>query len=413
MRITSAIVLALILGVFQASLVSSNEISGYILTSETSLSNKDSVVYHDKNVKDLILHNLGVFDNEEISTSSHSLISKLGSKDLMTFEKLNYVFLLEGASSSAVLSTENKKSRFNHESSLFSLCSQEDAEKCILKQLFSTENKNSVLNTLKKITGNAKPEAFLFSNDEQVAADFSESRLISFSTEKGDVVIVDPSADQQFKVASSLESCVNGLFKGHYLVDLQEGVVKQADDQTPVIVFESGKEDFSEFLGDLCSVVGVSTLIRRDANPSLFVFHISSLAKLEKFVSKEQSAILYEMFNIAYNKFVKNVLAYYSSNEVSGQVFVLKPNNNILARSNFAQGSVKLPEQLFQKSRILEETTTGVKATSDSTTKLIFCSMFIVFIIVIAWVCFEMFNMDIQKDSVVYAKFLAADYFRR
>ena len=113
---------------------------------------------------------------------------------------------------------------------------------------------------------------------------------------------MDQSGNQHFRIASNLESCVNTLFKDKFSVDLHEGVVKQAGTETPVLLFEAAKGDFVEFMGDLCSVVGVSTLIRRDPNPSFFAFHISSLGKLEKFVSQEQRGILYEMFDIAYNK---------------------------------------------------------------------------------------------------------------
>jgi len=114
-------------------LVSSTEIPGYILTSETSLPNSNSVVYNDNNVKDLILHNLGLFDNEDqISASSQNLISKLGTKDLMTIQKLNYVFLLEGAFSNPF----NTESNLKHEFGVFNICSDNDSEKCVLKQLF-------------------------------------------------------------------------------------------------------------------------------------------------------------------------------------------------------------------------------------------------------------------------------------
>jgi len=118
---------------------------------------------------------------------------------------------------------------------------------------------------------------------------------------------VDQGTNQQFRIASNLETCVNNLFKDQYSVDLYEGAVKKAGQETPVLVFESNKGDFVEFMGELCSVVGVSTLIRRDPNPSFFAFHISSLGKLEKVVSNR--GILYEMFNIAYNK-VKILLFY-------------------------------------------------------------------------------------------------------
>lgn len=49
----------------------------------------------------------------------------------------------------------------------------------------------------------------------------------------------------------------------------------------------------------------------------------------------------------------------------------------------------------------------------DATTNIIFKSILVVFVLIIVWVCAEMFRIDIQQDSVVYAKFLAADYFRR
>jgi len=52
---------------------------------------------------------------------------------------------------------------------------------------------------------------------------------------------------------------------------------------------------------------------------------------------------------------VKNLLAQYKLNEISGQVFILNPRNDAQSSFKFAQSSVKLPEGLYQiRARILE-----------------------------------------------------------
>jgi len=396
-------------------MASSKGLPGYILSSENNLLKQtpNAAVYGDSHVKELILHNLGMLEvSNKASETARDLISKHGNKNILAIQKLNYAFLLESEPSSVLLNAENKASnefKLKHQAALFDVC---NGEECVINHLFNAQDEQSVISKLKKTVKKSNVEAYLYTDNAKVAANFPESTLLSGAQESGEVYIVDPQTQTPFKIANSVSSCFNEILKSKYVFDEKEFVVKSQDNLDSAVLIAGGaaKADFVQYMSDICSVVGVSTLIRKDANPSFFAFHLSTLGRLEKVLAESEKTVLYDIFNLAYDQFVKNVMKQYNADEVSGQVLILKPRKG---ESFVNRQTIELPKRLYKNSRVLAETTSTVTATTDSTTTVIFQSVFVVFILVTAWVCYEMFAIDVQKDSVVYAKFLAADYFRR
>lgn len=95
--------------------------------------------------------------------------------------------------------------------------------------------------------------------------------------------------------------------KDHYVVDLEKGTITPSSSETPIVTADEGAKDyFRQFMNDICSVVGVSTLIRKDPNPSFFAFHISSIGKLDQLLSQDDSIVLHKIFNIAHEKVKRN-----------------------------------------------------------------------------------------------------------
>lgn len=418
MRITASLALVLFIGLFQCSfMVASKGVPGYILTTENNLLKQtpDAVVYGDSHVKELILHNLGMLEvSNKASETGRDLISKHGNKNLLAIQKLNFAFLLESEPSSVLLNTEKKASsqfKLKHQTALFNVCNGDDSSKCIINHLFNAQDDQSVVSKLKKAVKKSNVEAYLYTDNLKVANTFPKSTLLSAVQENGEVFIVDPQTHTPLKIANSVSSCFNQILKSKYVFDEKEFVVKAQDNLESAVLIASGaaKNDFVQYMNDICSVVGVSTLIRKDANPSFFAFHLTTLGKLEKVLTESEKTVLYDIFNLAYDQFVKNVMKHYTADEVSGQVLILKPRGG----ATVPRKTIELPKPLYKNSRILAETTTTVTDATSDTTTIIFQSVLVVFVLVIAWVCYEMFAIDVQKDSVVYAKFLAADYFRR
>lgn len=87
----------------------------------------------------MIAHNLGLYNpTSDIPESTKDLISKFGSKAVLKQQKINYLFMVESATSS-ILNSDNLasgKSSINHKNGVFNLCSGENVEKCILNLLF-------------------------------------------------------------------------------------------------------------------------------------------------------------------------------------------------------------------------------------------------------------------------------------
>jgi len=412
MRISKTIVSLVLLGLLQcASLTSAKGVSSYIYTPERTLPNNilkelpDATLYTDKELKNLVLHNLNLANgDEDFSQSSKKLIQEYGNKNLIKSQKLNFAILLEGKPLSSF------KSAHKHSPVSFDICNNDNSSECVLNHLYNDEN--SVLRNLKKQSRRQNPEAYFYSSNPHVGSDFGKATLRTAADKKGNIYVIDQSSNKQFKVAENLNTCINTILKGQYEVDLKSGVVSK--NGAPLLsMTEDKREHLVNYLHDLCSVVGVSSLVRKDAHPSFLTFHVDSLHNLAQHVPEGDHAVLHQMFNVAYEKFLENLLAHYGADELSGQVIILNPENAIRS-SNQENILIELPSGHYkQRGRILADVTNTTTTTSSSSTKIIFGGVLIVFAIVMAWVCGQLFNMEIQKDSVVYAKFLAADYFKR
>lgn len=128
--------------------------------------------------------------------------------------------------------------------------------------------------------------------------------------------------------------------------------------------------------------------------------------------------MLYNIWSIAYDSFLKNAQKRYGPQEITGQVFILNTEDGLGKKyqndvRNKEAEDLVLPKTMIQtgssnKSRKLQE-----GALPTNTTGIIYQSVFFFFALVTLWVCVEMFYMDIQKESVVYAKFIASDFLRK
>ena len=123
------------------------------------------------------------------------------------------------------------------------------------------------------------------------------------------MIIHDNGSNQAFNLKTDISQCVNHLLAGQYKVNILERTITPVAQDAQSISFDSASQgEFIQFMNDLCSISSISSLIRRDKNPSFFTFYINSLAKLEKLVTPDQAQELYKIFNIAYNKVLTGLI---------------------------------------------------------------------------------------------------------
>jgi len=230
---------------------------------------------------------------------------------------------------------------------------------------------------------------------------------------KGNLYIVEQSIDKPYKVGMKLDQCLSNIMGGGFAIDMESRTITPKG-QSAISVAEEHTTEFVQFMEDMCSIVAISKLIRKESQPAMFTFYINSISKLATVLGKDQSEVLYNIFNLAYKQFVQNIKKHYGADEISGQVMVLERSlekmyenrQPAVKRVSFAQ------TRMFQDKAAAAATAAAV-ATDDTATTVIYKSVLIGFVLINLWIWVEMFEMGYSKDTIVYAKFLAADYFRR
>lgn len=126
---------------------------------------------------------------------------------------------------------------------------------------------------------------------------------------------------------------------------------------------------------------------------SFVVLEVSSLKNIQATHNEAEVALAEKIIAHAINKVVSNFQRLYKE-EAFAQVFFLED-----AEENLAQ----LDMISFVQKRNLAETAAAVAAANSYTLRAWFG---IFFVALIFFVCYALFNVEIVKDSLLYAKFL-------
>src|SRR5688572_13127748 len=120
------------------------------------------------------------------------------------------------------------------------------------------------MNKLKMTAGKDNVEAYFYSTDAKAVTGSPEAALVSLADKKvtiyrkhllnflikGNVYLVDQASKSKFKIAKSLDNCLETVLKGHYNVNLQKGTITpenqgSSDAASLEIAFpQDAKEDF-------------------------------------------------------------------------------------------------------------------------------------------------------------------------
>lgn len=98
---------------------------------------------------------------------------------------------------------------------------------------------------------------------------------------------------------------MNEALEGEYKINIEKRTISPVgkNQNQPKISFSGDKnEEFIAFLQDMCSVASIGKLIRRDTQPSLFTFYLTSFNKIESIVTGDQIPVIQNIFNVVYNK---------------------------------------------------------------------------------------------------------------
>lgn len=165
---------------------------GYVLTTESNPANQESKEQpiSDNELHLLISHNLGVLDpSAQYEESTKSTISQYGTKNLISQQKFNFLFMLDTKYADAIKTDKpaSAKKALKHKTAEFSICQNENSSECILDYLFNTSNlslennlldrEGSLIKKLNMATEEQDTEIYFYTSDANTAKSYSESLL--------------------------------------------------------------------------------------------------------------------------------------------------------------------------------------------------------------------------------------------
>lgn len=162
---------------------------------------------------------------------------------------------------------------------------------------------------------------------------------------------------------------------------------------------------------DICGVNKVLKLFRGGNHPNFITLHIRSLGRLENVLNEEQLTLAYEIWNCMMKKTDKMLLQKFKAEEIQGQFMFVGNISEHHDLFNSYRNDMIRPRILAQISTGTGQTPT-VSGTTQQTSPFDVISYqiyawFSVFMgFVLFFVLYALFNINIQKDTLLYAKFL-------
>lgn len=135
------------------------------------------------------------------------------------------------------------------------------------------------------------------------------------------------------------------------------------------------------------------------------------MARLEKTLSQDEIPLVYDMMRIAHKKMSKNLRNYFTSDDLFGLIMIEEEKSPKVTTTKEA---AKVQRILMEtKNRMLDQTaattfqTTGAPMTPGVYQMFLWFGIFMIF--VTFGILYQMVTIEIQKDTLLYAKFITTD----
>jgi len=377
---------------------------------ENTVSNVDETVYTDLDLHKLILNNLGLLSDQQLTHSNEKIINKYGESILTQKILLNHLLLIDADSEllATHLLTEDKKAV------KLDACSGDDLDICILDLLYDSAREDSVVTEFEVVHGKRAASANHFVSANPSASDLFKDVSYSFSHDaNGKVVIVENRSGQKLQIRKNLTECINDATQSEAHFDLNNGIIStknQASDlyENTVTFQGENREALIAFAEEICTLVSMPKFLRKDSTPTLLTVYMSSLKKIGQIVSPIEKQVIFRVLAIAYKQFKDILQAKFSKNCVAGQVAIAKGNKTIESQIQ-KKLSQKASEAPIRQYRILQDTTYSNSTTPLTSTQVVFRVFGVGFVIVLAVILAALAGIQVEKDTLVYSKFLTVD----
>ncbi|CAK79334.1 unnamed protein product (macronuclear) [Paramecium tetraurelia] len=360
-----------------------------------------------KQIAQLIKYNIGLV--EHISADQQKvfeqLIKSFGKGNILSPANMNYMILIE--SEKLYQGQELKQQRITEGFSQSFKVLDKDP-KPIMDFLFGQES-DTLIQRAYKIYNNNNLGFKVYQNEDDLDINYLQWTITLYLGKNNEVYFYEPNKDKSYKVDSSLEKCVNTFFGTTFDYSSKENKIYKYNTNEMIEITKDNEDQIIGFLKDVCAMNKLSTLFKKSNQPNMLSIINKSISKLEKIMKEPEIEMIYDMMRITHKKLSKNFRNTFENEELFGLILVEQEKNPQITTT---KESAKIQRILLEtRTRMLNQVTQTNSSgyVMDATTYQIYVWFGVFFVVVLIGIIYAMVTMDIQKDTLLYAKFLTTD----
>ncbi|KRX06141.1 hypothetical protein PPERSA_00021 [Pseudocohnilembus persalinus] len=362
--------------------------TGYLNKLEDNISQAKLDKYSQDSFTDLLRNNFQVLKNY----NALELIQEFGKGNLLNPIQMNYLFVIEGKD---ILSEQINQARIQIEQS---------SEK-LLDQIFGSQSEESLVRMTAAQYPKEKRVPFYYyksqSVEEQSSYDNEFGVQIQKNAQKGsEYNLVDLRTSKSIGKSFTLQKCIKENFSGAKDYKFtKQGIYKIGEENMKLEINEQNAADVEAFLQDLCAVSRISNLFQESKSPNFVSFVLSYKSIQENPLVQE---LVEKMIQNASQNFEKKM----GAEKVYGQTLIVNSLEEVLSEK--VQGKIQ-PRILSSEGNFVALDSVGDESASDLQLRQIQFWFSVVFIVILFVVTVQMVKIDVGKDTLLYAKFIASD----
>ncbi|CAD8066451.1 unnamed protein product [Paramecium sonneborni] len=360
-----------------------------------------------KQIAQLIKYNIGLVEHvsQDQQKVFEELIISFGKGNILTPTEMNYLILIE--SDKLYQGQEGKQQRVTEGfSQSFKVLEREQIS--LMETLFG-QSTDSLIQKANKIFNNQNLGFKIYQNENDLDINYLEWTVTLYLGKNNEVYFYEPHKDKTYKIDSSLEKCVDNFFGTTFDYDPKDKKIYKYNTNDMLDITKDNEDQITGFLKDICAMNKLSSNFKQNNSPNMLSIINKSIAKLEKILTESELDLVYDMMRIAHKKLSKNLRNNFESEDLFGLILIEDEKSPQLTTTKEA---AKVQRILMEtRTRMLNQVTqtNNKNQVMDSTTYQIYIWFGIFFVIVLIGIIYAMVTMDIQKDTLLYAKFLTTD----
>ncbi|CAD8075122.1 unnamed protein product [Paramecium sonneborni] len=361
-----------------------------------------------KQIAQLIKYNIGLVEHIPIDQQKvfEQLIKSFGKGNILSPTNMNYLILIESEKLYSGLDSKQQRITEGFSQSFKIL---EKDPKSIMETLFGQQD-DSLIQKAYKVYNKNNLRFKIYQNEDDLDINYLQWTITLYLGKNNEVYFYEPNKDKSYKIDSSLEKCVNTFFGTTFDYSSKDKKIYKYNTNEIIEINQDNEEQLIGFLKDVCAMNKLSTLFNKSDQPNMLSIINKSIAKLEKIMKESELDMIYDMMRITHKKLSKNFRNTFENEELFGLILIEEEKNPQLTTT---KDSAKIQRILLEtRTRMLNQVTSTTQSSQqnmDSTTYQIYIWFGVFFVIVLIGIIYAMVTMDIQKDTLLYAKFLTTD----